>query len=85
MSRQNLGPIERVVRLPVGLALGAWALTQSIMGAVEWLALLAATFLVLNCLFGRCYLWQLLDINTCKLQGRDCDQCAESRGNALPD
>jgi hypothetical protein len=72
-------------RLLLGLALGAWALSQSTLGAVEWVELLAATFLVLNFLSGRCYLWQMLNINTRARQGRDCDRCTETRGNALPD
>ena len=65
MIGHNLGLIERVVRLLLGLGLGAWALIQPALGVVEATALLAASFLILNCVFGRCYLWSLLNVNTC--------------------
>ena len=66
MNEQNLGLIERVIRLLLGLGLGIWVLLQQALGAAEWVALLAASFLVLNGIFGRCYLWLLLNLNTCE-------------------
>ena len=78
MIGQNLGTIERAARLLLGLGLGTWALLQPSLGVAEGLALLAAGFLVLNFVFGRCYLWSLLDINTCeqreKCRGRSASQ-----------
>ena len=50
----------------LGLGLGAWVLMQSALGAAEWVALVATGFLVLNGVFGRCYLWLLLRVNTCE-------------------
>ncbi len=66
MNEQNLGMIERMIRLLLGLGLGAWALLQPALGLLEGAALLAASFLVLNYLFGRCYLWSLFNVNTCE-------------------
>ncbi len=64
MIGQNLGMIERIVRLLLGIGLAAWALMQPTLGITEGVALLAASFLVLNFLFGRCYLWLLCNLNT---------------------
>jgi hypothetical protein len=36
--------------------------------------LLSSSFLLLNCVFGRCLLWQLLRFNTCKQCNKDCDR-----------
>ncbi len=76
MIRQNLGGGERAVRLLLGLGIAAWALTQPALAVKEWVALLAATFLVLNGVFGRCYLWALLNLNTCERRGGRCDERA---------
>ena len=66
MNEQNLGLVERAVRLLLGLGVGAWVLMRPELGAAEWVALIAASFLILNGIFGRCYLWLLLDLNTCE-------------------
>ncbi len=66
MIGQNLGIIERLIRLCLGLGLGAWSLTRPDFGVVGGVALLAACFLVMNSFFGRCYLWALFKFNTCE-------------------
>lgn len=66
MNEQNLGLIERAIRLLLGFVVGTWVVMQPALGAAEWVALVAASFLVLNGIFGRCYLWLLLDLNTCE-------------------
>ncbi|MDJ0777581.1 MAG: DUF2892 domain-containing protein [Gammaproteobacteria bacterium] len=66
MNEQNLGLIERAIRTVLGLGLGVWVFVQPELGAVEWVALIAASFLILNGIFGRCYLWMLLRVNTCE-------------------
>ncbi len=85
MAGKNLGTGERIVRFIIGLAVGAWAVSQPDKGVVAWLALLAATFLVLNALFGRCYLWQWLRINTREGQDLGCNREAEPPGDTLRD
>jgi len=69
MIERNLGNAERLVRLLMGLSLFVWSLQQSGMNGIVWFVVLVAVALVLNGIFSRCYLWFLLDINTC--QGRE--------------
>ena len=65
MIERNLGNIERLLRLAAGLLLGAWAITATQMNAIEWFVVLISLFLILNGVFSRCYLWYVLDINSC--------------------
>ena len=62
---KNLGNTERTVRLILGLLLAAVVLARPAMGAIEWTGALIALFLVLNGVFGRCYLWHVLEISSC--------------------
>jgi len=64
MIERNLGNIERIVRLVIGLAFSAWALMQTSMNGVEWFVVLVSLSLIFNGIFSRCYLWYLLDVNT---------------------
>lgn len=66
MIERNLGNIERVVRLLLGLAFGGWALMQPQLNGVEWLVIVVSLALILNGIFSRCYVWFLLDLNTSK-------------------
>lgn len=65
MIAKNLGGVERGLRLALGMLLALWAVSRPELAAVEWLAAVAALFLVLNAIYGRCYLWHLLDISSC--------------------
>ena len=76
MIERNLGNIERLLRLAAGLLLAIWAVTSTHMSAVEWLVLLLSLFLILNGVFSRCYLWYVLDINSCD-QNTD-ERCSPS-------
>jgi hypothetical protein len=69
---RNLGNIERVSRLLAGLLFGAWSLSQPSLNGVEWFVMIISTFLILNGVFSRCYLWYVLDINTSGEQGVHC-------------
>ena len=66
MIEQNLGNIERVVRLIFGLALAGWMLAQPALNGVEWFVVIISLALIFNGIFSRCYLWYVLDINTHK-------------------
>ena len=66
MIERNLGNIERVVRLLLGIAFGVWALLQPQLNGVEWLVMLIALALILNGIFSRCYAWYVFDVNTSK-------------------
>jgi hypothetical protein len=72
MIQRNLGNIERLFRLVCGIALLAWALTRPTLNGIEWLAVVASVALLLNGIFSRCYLWYVLDINTCDPGDPDC-------------
>ena len=76
MIEKNLGNIERVVRALMGLGLIIWAAVfQPSAPLVEWFALIIATMLLLNGIFSRCFMWYVLDINSCKdsADGKVCD------------
>ncbi|MEE4202431.1 MAG: DUF2892 domain-containing protein [Halieaceae bacterium] len=62
--RKNLGTIERGIRLLLALALLSVLILRPSWGWIEAATAVAATFLVLNALSGRCYLWRWLGINS---------------------
>jgi hypothetical protein len=64
MIERNLGNIERVVRLFLGVAFAAWALLQPTMNIIEWFVIGISLALILNGIFSRCYVWYMLDINS---------------------
>jgi hypothetical protein len=64
MIDRNLGNIERVIRLFVGIVFAAWALLQPSMNVIEWFVVGISLALILNGIFSRCYVWYVLDINT---------------------
>lgn len=72
MIERNLGNVERVVRLLFGLLFLVWTLMQPALNGIEWFVLVISTFLILNGIFSRCYLWYILDINSCNEGDRDC-------------
>ena len=74
MIPKNLGIIERIIRLIIGVIVGFWAFSQASFGWIEGIALVAALFLVMNAVFSRCYLWQLLGFNTCDEDDEDCNR-----------
>lgn len=65
MIGKNLGSLERVLRSLAGLLLAVWILSSPGIGGADWLGLVVSLFLVLNGVFGRCYLWHLLHISSC--------------------
>ncbi len=65
MIKKNLGAIERFLRLILGVLLAGWSVTRPEMDAIAWVGSVAALFLILNGVFGRCYLWHVLDITSC--------------------
>jgi hypothetical protein len=72
MIERNLGNSERVLRLLAGVLLLVWALGQDVMQLVDWFVVAVSSALILNGIFSRCYLWYVLDINTCQGGGKDC-------------
>jgi len=72
MIERNLGNAERLVRLLFGILMLVWATQQVKMNVVDWFVVIMAIALVLNGIFSRCYLWYVLDINTCGNPDGDC-------------
>jgi hypothetical protein len=69
---RNLGNIERAVRVLFGLVLFGWAVSQPALNVVEWFVVGIAIALFLNGVFSRCYLWYVLDLNSCERGEQDC-------------
>ena len=65
MIGKNVGTVERVFRLLAGILLALWSVTRPEMNGQAWFAALLALFLVLNGVFGRCYLWHVLNLSSC--------------------
>ncbi|MEM6583284.1 MAG: DUF2892 domain-containing protein, partial [Pseudomonadota bacterium] len=62
MIKRNLGNTERAARFVVGVVLLVWAWREPELSALEWGVVIAASALVLNGVFSRCYLWYVLDL-----------------------
>jgi len=61
---RNLGNIERVVRLLLGLAIAVWLLSRPDFNGIDLFVTAICVALILNGVFSRCYLWYVLDIDT---------------------
>lgn len=64
MIERNLGNVERVARLLMGVALLLWALFQGSLNGIDWFVVIVSVALIFNGVFSRCYLWYILDIDT---------------------
>ena len=73
MIERNLGNIERLIRLAGGILFLAWSLSQPSLRFTEYFVMVIAAALILNGVFSRCYLWYVLDINTCERSDENCD------------
>jgi hypothetical protein len=72
MLERNLGNIERVIRLSIGVSLAWWALSQPSLSTTEIFVFLVGFMLVMNGIFSKCYLWYVLDINTASSSDKEC-------------
>ena len=66
MIERNLGNVERVARVIAALLLALFVLAQPSVNGIELFVAVVALMLFLNGVFSRCYLWFVLDINTCQ-------------------
>ncbi len=64
----NIGKLDRILRLVLGVVLILAALTAGGMGIWEWLLLLAGAAMLLTALTRRCPAYSLFGINTCGLK-----------------
>lgn len=74
---RNLGNVERVIRLLLGVWLMVVAITSPGLNGIEWFVGIISTCLILNGIFSRCYLWYVLDIDTHKAGAGSCAQDAQ--------
>jgi hypothetical protein len=68
----NVGVIERVLRLALGLALLGWThgkFGPPPAGDVAWLAFAGGAFLTFTGLYRHCPLYALMKIDTCAIRG----------------
>lgn len=72
MIDRNIGNVERLLRLAMGLGLAVWAYQQNALNGVEWFVVVISVALILNGIFSRCYLWYVLDINTDSSGRKNC-------------
>ncbi len=63
--KQNVGTIDRVARIVIGVVLGALALTGQVTGALAIILGVAGVVLLLTGLIGFCGLYTVLGISTC--------------------
>ncbi|MFT5711344.1 MAG: hypothetical protein ACI8QT_002050 [Halioglobus sp.] len=66
MIAQNLGNVERIIRLCTGSALFLWLAVQPAVSGIDWFIAIISLSLILNGVFSRCYIWFMLDIDTHK-------------------
>ena len=74
MIKKNLGFVERIVRLVLGVSLVVWLYIQPSFGLLQWGTSVIALFLILNALYARCYLWSWLGIDSASTEGRACEK-----------
>ena len=74
----NLGNVERVIRLLLGVWLMVLATTSPGLNGIEWFVGIVSTCLILNGIFSRCYFWYVLDIDTHKSAAGSCAQDAQA-------
>ena len=70
MIERNLGNMERLVRLALGVGLFGWFTLQPSVNGIDWFVAVISLCLILNGVFSRCYLWYVLD-----LKSSDKTQC----------
>lgn len=77
--KPNLSMFERIIRPLLGCVLASVALTQPEIGLLEIIVLVLATFLILNGLLARCYLWKWIGWNTANNDIELCTRAIRNR------
>jgi len=81
MIETNIGNVERVLRLIIGVSLACCFMLQPRLNGIALFFFSVSTILIFNGFFSRCYLWYVLDINTRKkkntayLKGAESNTC----------
>lgn len=77
---KNLGSIERAIRLLLAALLMLWVWQGDGSSAAEAAAVLAACALVWNAIFGSCYLWRWLGLNSTSDEGSQPTASSQIQG-----
>ena len=64
MIEQNLGNLERVIRLILGVTLVGLAIMAPALSLTEIFVGFIGLTLILNGIFSRCYVWYIFNLNT---------------------
>jgi len=80
--KPNHSTFERSVRFLLGLLLATIVATQAEFGLSEGALLVVASFLLLNGLSGRCYLWRWLGLNTARNNIELCNRSSRRNTDA---
>ena len=72
MIEKNIGNVERLARLLFAAVFMAWAVSRPALNAVEWFVMAISVALFLNGIFSRCYLWYVLEVDTCQDDLKGC-------------
>jgi hypothetical protein len=65
---QNVGTVDRIVRLAIAVALGAAVLTGAVTAPLSWIAGVLAVTMLLTGATGFCPLYALAGIRTCPIR-----------------
>jgi hypothetical protein len=66
MIERNLGNLERVARLVLGVILVGLAIKAPSLSITEMFVGFIGLTLILNGIFSRCYVWYIFNLNTAK-------------------
>ena len=75
--QRNIGKTERILRLGLGLVICVSVILVGSTNLADSILLVIGTFLILNGVTARCYLWQWLGINS----HRDSQTCGLNIGD----
>jgi len=65
LGERNIGTVDRGARVLVGAALLASVVTNTVAGAIGYVAVFLGAILVATGLLGSCALYSLMGMNTC--------------------
>jgi len=66
--KQNMGKSDRTIRVIIAIAIAILYFTGIITGTVGYVVLAIASIFILTSLLGRCPLYSLFGITTCKVK-----------------
>ena len=68
MSKENVGKLDKAIRIVVAFILSGLYITQSLTGVLGILALITGSILIVTAIVGTCPIYKLLGKNTCKVK-----------------